>query len=81
MKTKLYIQQTYFYMNTETGELLTLKEMIKQAKEEYHITINCFADYLRMKKLFEVTSHSIEEYMNSITKQFLNYEENAIKEH
>ena len=40
-------------MNTETGELLTLQEMLKQAREEYNL--QPARDFEKYKELFIVT--------------------------
>ena len=53
MKTVKYIQSKYYYMNTETGELLTLQEMLKQAREEYNL--QPARDFEKYKELFVVT--------------------------
>lgn len=56
MKTGKYVQSKYYYMNTETGELLTLQEMLKQAREEYNL--QPARDFEKYKELFIVTEIS-----------------------
>lgn len=40
-------------MNTKTGELLTLQEMLKQAREEYNL--QPARDFEKYKKMFVIT--------------------------